>query len=217
MFLGQIAAGVGTATNIPLTFVPQYLYWNNATTLQAIRVMVEGDGVIVDLDTAGIDAFAATAQPGRVANGFYLPLSNGFIPGKNVTIIATNGVAAAIDLYGFSLDKPATRYIQSLMQNVLANSGISVSDFMMVGLPNAITVTDFINIEFQNGLVQRFDVVDLLAMNGFYQNSLVAAQTYLVNNLRGNVKRLDFTPALAQNIYKMSAKLVGNVSGLANY
>lgn len=215
MLLGQIAAGIGTATTINLTYVPQYLYWANATTLQALRVIIEGDGTIVDLDTAGINALKCVMMPGRQTNGFYMPLSNGFIPAKNVAIIATNGVAAAIDLYGFSIDKPANRYIQSVMQNVLANSGISVSNFITLALPNAVTATDIINVEYANGLVQRYDAVDLLAQNAFYQNDIT--NSISVNNFRQNVRRVDFTPALAQNVYKMSAKLVGNVSGLANY
>lgn len=215
MLIGQAAAGVGTATTIDLTYMPQVLYWANATTPQALRVIVEGDGTILDLDTAGLNALKCVSQPGRAANGFYISLANGFVPSKNTQIIFTNGVAAAIDLYGYSLMKPATKYVQSVQQNVLANSGIVVSNFMVLALPNAVTATDIINVEYVNGHVQRYDAVDLAAMNAVYQNDLTNA--ILVNNLRQNVRRVDFTPALAQNVYKVQAKLIGNISGLANY
>jgi len=211
MQIGTIAAGVGTVTTIPLTWLPEYLLWNNAVSLVGLRIIVQGDGVIVDLDTAGINGLKALGMIGRVANDFLLKVSDGIIAGKNVQIIATNGVAAAIPLWGFSLHNRGQAYLQSIQQITLAASGAIFDNFVYLSLANAVTATDIINVEFVDGLVQQFDAVELNSYNGFYQNDLTAAVIGF-NNANKRIKKVQFTPAIAQNVYAVRWAGVGNVS-----
>lgn len=203
MKIGTAAAGIGTVTTFTLQYVPQYLYWNNATTPAAIQVKIGGSGLVLDLDTNGIDNFAALRLPGRVTNGFLLPLANGYIasPDKTVTIDFTNGVAAAVDLYGFSMQR-GTTFVQSLKQTILAGSGAILKKFACLGLPNA-AAADVINIEFQDGWVQQSSLVELAVMPSLYQEDVNSAHTNRIDNFAQNVKSVQFTPAANQLIYIM--------------
>ena len=56
MFIGAIAGGVGTATTITLTYVPEELFFVTATTTPSqLLVNVSGDGIICNLNAAGLD------------------------------------------------------------------------------------------------------------------------------------------------------------------
>ena len=208
MRLGTIAAGVGTATTINAQFVPQFLYWNNATTLQGLRLSVLGDGVIIDLDTNGLNALKAVRMPGLVANGFLLPIANGIVKNKTIEIIATNGVAGAIDLYGVNIRNNGNVYFQSLKQTVLASSGETFEKFAFLGLPS-LAAGDVLNVEFADGLVQKFDQVEAQAYLGLTQN---AVSSYGIDNFEGKVKRVMLTPAANEIVHVMRFAPVGNVS-----
>jgi hypothetical protein len=201
MKIGTITTGVGVATTIPLTYLPQYIYWNNATTPQSLQVRIQGDGVIVDLDTAGINAFAALRLNGRVTNGFYIPLANGVIPAKNVEISFVNNVASAIDIYGFSLQK-GNLYVQSLRSAVLAASGITVQKFAALAIP-AIASTDVLNIEYKDGWIQQIADLELRALGALYQADVNGTGEFIIDNFAQNVKTVRFTPSANQTIYMM--------------
>lgn len=203
MKIGTVAAGVGTTTSFNLQYVPQYLYWNNATTPQAIQVKIGGSGIVMDLTTKGIDSFSALRLPGRKTSGFMLPLANGYIssPDKVVTIDFTNNVAAAIDLYAISLQK-GTVFVQSLRQQILLGSGAKIQKFACIGIPD-VAATDVINIEYQDGWVQQSSDVELKALQALYQNDVNSANPGWVDNFAQNVKSLQFTPSATQTIFVM--------------
>lgn len=208
MLLGTIAAGVGTATIITTQFVPQYLYFNNATTIQSLLVSVQNDGVVTDLDTNGINNFAALRLPGRQTNGFYIPLSNGNIPGRTVTMTFVNGVAAAIPVYGISFQNGNT-YVQILRQAVLASSGTKIEKFAFLGIPS-VAAADIINIEYADGYIHESSNVELTAMQAFYQNNVNGTTVAGVDNFAQNVKSVRFTPAAAQTVYTLRYISVGS-------
>lgn len=203
MKIGTVTAGVGTVTSFNLQYIPQYLYFNNATTPQAIQVKIGGSGLVMDLDTKGIDNFGSLRLPGLITNGVFLPLANGYIasPDKVITIDFTNNVAAAIDLYGFSLQR-GTTFVQSLRQQVLAGSGARIQKFACLGLPN-IAATDIINIEYQDGWIQQSSDVEVKAIQSLYQNDVNASNSGWVDNFAQNVKSVSFTPTATQTIYIM--------------
>jgi len=211
MLLGVIASGVGTTTTITQQFVPQFLYWNNATVLQSLRVTINVDGAIVNLDSAGINQFRSLFQVGRVANGYYLQISDGEILGKNMVVTATNGVAANINLYGFSFRAKGTCFVRSMIQAAIANSGITFSKFAFLGLPNAAAVNDIITVMYADGLTVQYDAVEAQAIMAFSQNDTGATSVGFDN--RGKIySSVRFTPALAQNVYVRDYVVPGNVN-----
>lgn len=210
MLIGTIVTGVGVVTTITLQYCPEYIHWVNATVPQAIRVIVAGDGVICDLDAAGIDGINRQYFAGTVANGYSVRLANGVVTNKVTQIIVTNGVAANINLFGFSTGK-GSQYLQSLQQAAVAPSGATFQNFMYLSLANAVTATDIINVEFTDGTVQQFDALEARMINAFWQNN-VAATVCGFNNSSGGIKRLQFTPAVTQNVYLQRWAMVGNVS-----
>jgi len=208
MLLGTAAAGIGTSTTIITQFVPQYLYWNNGTTPQSISVSVQNDGVITSLSTNGINNFAALRFPGRATNGFYIPLSNGNIPGKIMTITFVNNVAAPINIYGISLQNGNT-YVQCLQQQVLANSGTRFEKFAFLGLP-AVAAGDIINITYKDGYIHDATNVELASMQAIYQNNVNGTTIAGVDNFAGNVSNVRFTPAADQTVFLLRYISVGS-------
>lgn len=211
MLIGTATAGA-TVTVINLNYLPQFLYWNQAAGFAAMRIDVEGDGTIVNLVTAGLDAIAALNMPGRVATGYYLQLADGLVKNKVVTMTITNvGGAPAIPIWGLSLKNNGIAYVQSLTEACLANSGREFTKFAYLAMPAIVTATDIVIVEYIDGLVQRLDQVEVQAWNALYQND-VPATVSGINNSQQRISKVQFTPAVAQNVIVVRLSSVGNQS-----
>jgi len=209
MLYGVAATGVGQVTVITQNYLPQFLYWANGTVLQGIRVDIQGDGNLVNLDAAGINNLRTMNMPGRFANGYYLQLSDGEVQGKVVTVTITNGVAANINIWGFSHSKKGVVYVRSLINACIAAGTTIFKQFRFLGLANSTTVNDIINITYADGHVQQMDPVELAAEAAFYQNDVVAA-TQGINNRHKKVSQVKFYSAAAQNVYVVDLVAIGN-------
>lgn len=210
MKIGTIAGGVGTATTISIQYVPQYIYLVSATTMTSIKVNVNGDGVIFDLDTKGLNAFSAIRTVGRKTSSFLHPLADGIIKGKNTDITVVNSVAGAIDLYGFS-EQEGRIYCQSMRQKILAGSGANIKGFAFLGIPD-IATGDTTTFNYASGFTQRMDQVELLAYYEMYQNDVNTNAYGLIDNFAAKIKSIDFTPAADETIYMLRFAPVGQVS-----
>jgi hypothetical protein len=206
MQIGTIAAGVGTSTTINLTWLPQFIFWTNATVLQSLKVTVYGDGVIADQDSNGINSLSNIRALGRFTDGYTFPLADGLIPAKNVEIVATNGVAAAISLYAISMQK-GSYYMQSLRQTVLANSGATLTKFAFLGMIGA-GATDVINIDYVDGLSQKVDPAELAPTMAQFNNVV----TKSIDNMDGRIKAVYYTPAANVTVNMLRFTKVGNLS-----
>ena len=188
MIIGTIpASSTGT---INLTYLPEFLFFEAATTPTMLRVTVLGDGVICDLDANGLNAINGIDAVSRVANGFLLRLSNGLIAGRNVEIVIANAVAAPLQVNGFSTAK-GSFYVQYLRQIVLANSGQTFRDFSLLALPG-IAPADTVDVNYQDGTSQRFNAAELrqlVGVNGFQVTHPA------VLNMDGTVKSVTVIPA----------------------
>jgi hypothetical protein len=209
MIIGQIAAGVGTVTAIQLQYLPQFLYWNNAVQLQNLTVNIVEDGQVVNLPAAGLNSVNGLGMYGLVANGTYLPVADGQVNNKVVTITATNGVAAAINLYGFSFGQ-GSRYVRSQVVPVLANQNVQVKSFGWCGMPAFVDATDNMYVTFRNGFVQQMTLVEIQAYLGLFQNQVAAASAGIYN-LKQSVSEINVQVALAQNFYKVDYIAAGAV------
>lgn len=212
MKIGTIAGGVGTATTITIQYVPQYLYLVSATTMTSIKVNVNGDGVILDLDAKGLNAFGAVRTIGRKTNGFLHVLADGIIKGKNTDITVVNSVAGAIDLFAFS-EQEGRIYVQSLRSKVLAASGANLRAFCFLAMPD-IAVGDTTTLNYASGFTQRMDSVELIAYYEMYQNDVNTNAYALVDNFAGKIRSIDFTPAADETIHMMRFAPVGTVSSV---
>jgi len=188
MKIGTIpASSTGT---INLTYLPEFLFFEAATTPTMLRVTVLGDGVICDLDANGLNAINGIDAVSRVANGILLRLSNGLIAGRNVEIVITNAVAAPLQVNGFSTAK-GSFYVQYLRQIVLANSGQTFRDFSLLALP-AIAPTDTVDVNYQDGTSQRFNAAELRQLVGVNGHQVTHPA---VLNMDGTVKAVTVIPA----------------------
>lgn len=192
MLLFQAAGGVGVTTSYTMTWVPQYLLFDSGgNTPTALKCTVLGDGVIHDTVAAQLDLIPTIRMYGRVANHFMIPLADGIIKNKNLTIDMTTSAVGAINVYGFSFEE-GDAYMSTLQQTVLANSGAEFRKFAYMVIP-AMGATDYLNIEFEDGTVQRFEQEEVPSIAGFYQN-LVAAQ-FVIDNVDGRIRMLQLIPA----------------------
>jgi hypothetical protein len=206
MKIGTTGAVISTAYTFNLTFVPQYLFWATAVAPQALKVSVFGDGVVTDLDAAGVLFVQGLRMNGRVTNGYMIPLANGLIKGKNVEIIYTTGAATAVDLYGISL-RNGDAYIQCLRQTALANSGVNIQKFAAVGLGNGAT-GDIINITYADGLSQKVQFEELKPTLGLYCNDINNMMG--IDNVDAEIDQVSFVPAATQIIHLVKYARVGD-------
>lgn len=192
IFLFQAAGGVGVTTSYTMTYVPQYLIFNDGGNIPTgIKVTVLGDGIIHDTAAAQLPLIRAIRLYGNIANQYMIPLANGIIKGKNTTIDFTTSAVGAIDVYGVSFEE-GDAYVTTLQQTVLANSGAEFRKWAYLCIP-AMGATDYVNIEFEDGTVQRFEQEEIPTIAGNYQN-LVAAQ-YIIDNIDARIRMLQLIPA----------------------
>lgn len=193
--IGTMTTGVGVVTTFNLTWVPQYIHFVAATQLTGLKVTVLGDGVITDLDAAGLSALYNIRQYGQVANGYTIPLADGLIRGKNVEITTTNSAAQTPILYGMSMQM-GSRYIQCLRQTALANSGVVLDKFAYLAIP-AIAATDVLNITYVDGLTTKVEAAELPAMANVFQS----AGINIIDNVEAMMDEVQFTPSANRTVY----------------
>ena len=193
--IGTMTTGAAVVTTFNLTWVPQYIHFVAATQLTGLKVTVLGDGVITDLDGAGLSALYNIRQYGQVTNGYTIPLADGLIRGKNVEITATNSAAQTPILYGVSMQM-GSHYIQCLRQTALANSGVAISQFAYLAIP-AIAAADVLNITYVDGLTNKVEAAELPAMANVFQS----ASLNVIDNVEAMMDEVQFTPAANRTVY----------------
>jgi len=210
MKIGALAAS--TTTTISLTYMPAVIHLVTTSAPTAVKVTVLGDGVIADLDAVGIAAASAMFTKGTITNGYYLPLANGIIKGKNVEITITNAQAAEVALYGYSTQVGST-YIRSLTQKVFALSGVQLSDFFQLCLPNMAAggITDTLNVTYKGGFTQQMSPEDLRQDVGFDCIVQNGVNDIRVQNTDARVKMVSYVPAADENVYVFKYAPIGNL------
>jgi len=190
MKLGTLTTGDTVETTIRLNFLPQWINYVAATALKGLRVIVQGDGVICDLDENGIKGVSGIRRYGAVANSYMIPLSDGLIPGKVVDLVFTNSAAQTPDIYGFSTST-GSHYVVSQRQTVLAASGITINNFAHLAII-ANATTDRITIGFKDGTLQEFVSEELKNWYTLYSNE---TDSYCIDNIEGNIDYVRIIPA----------------------
>lgn len=206
MKIGTLTTGAASVDTFTTQWLPAYLYYIAATQLTSIKVIVGGDGVLLDLDAAGLNAVSGIRRYGAVANSYLIPLSDGFVPFKTVEIVTTNSAAQTPALYGFSLQK-GSAYIATRRQTVLASSGHTFSDFAQLAVASMAT-TDECTVGYADGHVQKYESTELLGVYTLYSNE---TDSYCFDNLDGMIKYVTLIPAADRVCYVTKFLPIGEI------
>lgn len=212
--MAQIGATVNGTTQINLTYLPQFLVVDNASTLRttfgtsitALKVTVLGAGVICDLDQVGLMALknlqaeamdVTQTTQGRGVD--VLQLADGIIKGVNVVIEITAGAVQPV--FGFSVVQGAN-FLQSIANRVIALSGQTFRGNLVTVIPT-FAATDRLNVTYTNGFTENMFPTEVRALNSFFNtfaNSTYDAAIKL-NNYAGNIQQIDYYPQADRTIY----------------
>lgn len=196
------AGGAGAAFNFPLTFLPEFFYFNPAANqLTSLKVEDQGDGILLDLDTTGINAVKNFMTSGIVTNGVFLRLADGIILNRNVTISGVTSAAGAVDFFcsGDNMGKTPFKYTKA---TILANNLTAFTKFSALFLPS-LAAGDRVYIEFNDGTQQIFEREELNMLSGIYQNVV----GYIINNVGSYIKKASVLAAAQQTGYQLSVLL----------
>jgi hypothetical protein len=196
MIIGTLTTGAAVVSTFNINYVPQFLYFIAATGLTSIKVTVEGDGTILDVDTAGIAGLSGIRRFGAVANSYYIPLTNGHVPAKVTEIQCVNSAAQTPILYGHSLKK-GDAYLKTTRTLVLANSTFTFENFIHLAFASPVTA-DVFTCEFVDGHVQRYDFAELLGLYTLYSNE---TDSYCIDNVEFGITSLTLMPSTNRTCY----------------
>lgn len=202
--LGILTTGAAVVSTFNSTYVPKYFFYTAATQLTGVKITVQGDGVIFDSDSAGLNHIGVSRVAGQVTNSYMIRIANGLITGKNVIWEFTNSAAQTPTIYVSSdsdskVMQNGPMYLQFLRQVVLANSGQDFSDFATLSFPSA-AATDVFNVLYNDGTQQQLNRADLQAQLS-YQQSVVNTPVYTIDNFGQTVKRVNALVAAQQTAY----------------
>ena len=205
--LGTIAGGIGVATTIQITYLPQYLTFITTAAPTNIRVAVLGDGVTMDLDAAGVTQMNGIETYGLQANEYVYQLADGIVKGKNVEITVTNATAAAFDIFGYS-KLSALNYFVYQRQTILANSGVDFTDFaaLAIAAPGA---ADIFNINYQSGISDsNLTSQEIAADVSYFQNNV---GVFVINNIDQRIRTVNIIPAAQRTAYLMKYAMIADI------
>lgn len=207
MKIGTLTTGDAVATTINLTYLPQKIWFAVATQLTSIKIEVLGLGVIVDLNTAGINTLCKAGKVGGVTNGFELQLADGLVVNKNVVMTFVNSAAQTPDINAYS-DGVGNVILKSTQQKVFASSGTDIdgSDFAFLSLVNGTLATDELNLTL-GGITQKFKLSDLQNANS--ENSAIqntASDYYILQGetFGSRVDNVNYIPSSDTILYFVS-------------
>jgi hypothetical protein len=193
------AGGAATAFGFNLTFLPEFLYFNPAANqLTSLKVEDQGTGVLLDLDTTGINAVKNFMCPGVVSNGVLLRLAAGNILGRNVYISGVTSAAGAVDFFTNGDNKTQIMY-KTTKAYILASNPTVFTKFSALFLPS-LAAGDKVYIDFADGSSQIFEREDLNALSGIFQQVV----GYIVNNVGSYISKVTVITASAQTAYQMA-------------
>jgi hypothetical protein len=200
MKIGTLTTGVGVVSTITLQHVPEAIGFVAATQLTGFKAEVLGEGVICDLDAAGLTAEGKHRQIGTPTNGYVVPLADGIIKGKTLTLTFTNSAAQTPDVFAFG-DNIGSIYVRTNKTTVLLNNNTMFEKFGALFLPS-LAAGDKVTATYEDGLTQIWDRDDIALKSGSFQN--VAG--YVIDNLEGNIKSVQVLVAATQTAYVMDFK-----------
>ena len=214
MLIGTLPAGA--TTTVESNFIPQFVVFRGAAAGDISgdlfgQINVEGDGIIFNLPTAaGFGAMANIHQMLPVADknttvGNVFQLANGLVTNKTSYWTFTNNDAAAVNIYGWSEEKPGDTYFTYGTQLALQNSGNNYSKFGWLGIP-AFGATDVLSILYNdNTMDANLSANELRARVAYGQN---VPQIAIDNINPARVKQVTYIPTANRDTFVMRYQAV---------
>lgn len=195
---GSVGASVSGSFNI--TYVPQYIGFSISSAPTSFQINVQGDGVIFNLDAAGVTAMRNIRNVATQTNMYIFQLANGLINGKNGTVTITNAAAATLNVYAWSKEQ-GNFYMTYLTQQALAASGVNFRKFAYAAFPSA-AAADLFTLTYNDGSNQVSQRDDLNFALQYTQNDVTSK--YNIDNIApASLDTVSFNPVAAQNVYIM--------------
>jgi hypothetical protein len=193
--------GIGVAFQFPMTYIPQWLIWNNVVPLTSLRVETQEDGVICDLNAAAIAAVTGFMQVGALpANVVIIPLANGEIKSRNVTVSGVTSAAGAV-AFNASSDTKGDAIFKWSNAAILALNPTEFKDFTAIFTPT-MAAGDTCQVTYADGHTQIFNIAELAALAAKYQD----VPGIILNNANAYIHRAVYQTALATPAYMLTVK-----------
>lgn len=196
--------GVGTPFTFNMTYLPEFLSYNHGgNQLTSLRVETQEDGVLHDWTAAGLNAMNGFMKVGaQTANDVMLRIADGEIRPKNVTISGVTSAVGAVPFYVCS-DNVGIVPFKSSNAAILALNPTKFEKFTALFIPTMATGTDYAEVTFDDGHVQRFEIEDLRRLSSQYQQ----VEGIILNNVNGYIKQAVVRCAAATPAYILSVFL----------
>jgi len=182
--LFTLTTGSAILTQQNSTYVPKYFWYTAATQLTEVKLTVQGDGVVFDIDSNGLSQIGVIRLLGNVTNTYLYRLANGLVPQKNVVWEITNSAAQTPNIYvstDQSQPKGSLVYLQAIRQPIVGPGGTDITNFATLSLPS-LAAADYINILYSDGTQQsnmtRADIQSMLQLS----QNVVNTPVYVIDN-----------------------------------
>lgn len=200
MILGTVLAGVTSTFRLP--YCPETLFITSAAVPARVQVRALGEGVILDLDAAGLTLLQGMRLNNNVATFYRLPLADGFLSGKNIEIDVTANAAQPAVVHEFSTGDRGTNYLLTERTTVLANTTQTFNKFFGLGL-SAVNAGDQITINYASGLTQTFNSAAEIQAIAIESNN----QVLFIDNFDSEIVDVKVVPTAQITVYKVSYKI----------
>lgn len=206
LLIFSAAGGAGTAFSFNMTYLPEFFSYNPAgNPLTSLRVETQEDGVLHDWNAAAIATMNNFMKVGTVtANDVNLRLSDGELRPKNVTISGVTSAAGVVPFYVVS-DSKGTVPFKSSNAAILALNPTRFEKFTALFVPAMATLTDYAEIEYDDGHKQRWEMEDIRRMSSTFQQ----VEAIVINNVNGYIKAATIRTAALTPAYILSVFVPG--------
>jgi len=215
MLLKHVDAGA--VITFQTNYVGQFLVLsgqsNQDIDVNAVKVTPLGDGVLCDLDKAGVNIVGTNRLISTFAaftnnNLRIIPLADGVIPGKvtDITIDNTDGVGW-VKVFMPVMGK-GTTYVRTLMQTVLASSQSTFVDFSFLGIDNGPgdNEANQVTVDYEDGGSHTFDLQELISLSSYIQD----VNKPIIDNIEGTIRKVTIIPDVDRKVYLQRFDAVGN-------
>jgi hypothetical protein len=200
MILGTVLAGATGTFRLP--YCPETLFITGAAVPARVQVRALGEGVILDLDAAGLTLLQGMRLNTNVATFYRLPLADGFLVGKNIEIDVTANAAQPAVVHEFSTGDKGTNYLLTERTTVLANTSQTFDRFFGLGL-SAVNAGDQITVNYKSGLSQTFNAAAEIQALAIESNN----QVLFIDNFDSEIVDVKVVPTAQITVYKVSYKI----------
>lgn len=191
---------LSTTGTFSFNFVPQFIEFvatNNPTLFQ---INVNGDGMIFNLDTNGMQGMTGIRTYTRLANSFMFQLADGLLNNKNGTVTITTA-ATAVTVRAWSPNKKGTMYLTYNPAAALATQSYNLTSFAYASFPSAAT-TDSFQLSYNDGSLDNITREELQQYLAYFEATGITK--YSVDNIApARISQVTFTPIAAQTFYVM--------------